>query len=261
MTMRVGISWLAPMLFGLGATLMAMVAELGSPAWIKPRPRPVLALPQDPVPTLDLDRLAALTGVASKSRESNVPVATQPTSLHLRARGTMMGQFVDWVAIEDLDTGKMRSYAVGDEVQSATIVAITRTLVTLRELNKTTYLEVSSLGRVAVTPPRPPLEVSKGRFEISRQEVVHELSDLDAIATTARVVPSTHGFKIFAIRAGSLVSRLGIQNGDKLTKVNGVALDSVDAVLNQMTRLSMATHIELELERDGAPLTQTYELR
>lgn len=260
MTLRVGISWLAPMLFGLGATLLAMVAELGSPPWIKPKPR--LALPQDPVPSLDLERLSALTGLAARSERAPTPAATEPTRLHLRVRGTLLGPFIDWAAIEDLDTGKMQSYAVGDVVQGATILAINRSLITLRENGHATYLEVSGLGRVVATPPPPTtLQVSKGRFEVSRKEIARYLSDLGTLASEARVFPSTEGFKVFAIRPGSMIARLGVQNGDKLTKVNGIALNNAEAVLDAYSRLQSASHFEIQLERDGALVTQTYELQ
>ncbi|MFT3838492.1 MAG: hypothetical protein QM723_16055 [Myxococcaceae bacterium] len=259
MTLRVGISWLAPMLFGLGATLLAMVVELGSPAWIKPKPR--LALPQDPVPSLDPERLSALTGLAARRERASTPVATEPTRLHLRARGTLLGPFIDWAAIQDLDTGKMQSYAVGDVVQGATILAINRSLITLRENGHATYLEVSGLGRVVATPPPPPREVTPGHFSIARQEVERQLGNLAELAPTVRAMPTPHGMKLFAIRPGSLPAQLGVQNGDTITKVNGIALDHADGLLEAYTRLRSSSHFEIQIERDGAPVTQTYDLQ
>ncbi len=259
MTLRVGISWLAPVLFGLGAVLLAMVVELGSPPWIKPRVK--RALPQDPVPVLDPSRLSALTRVSRSGQPSSRAGAHQPSSLHLRARGTLLGPCVDWAAIEDLDTGKMQSYAVGDVVKGARIEEISRSLITLSENGQSSYLEVSGLGRVVATPPPPAQEVSPGHFSISRREVEQALTDLPALAPTVRVLPTARGMKFFAVRPGSFAAELGIQNGDTLTRVNGIALENADAVLDAYARLRSASHVELQLERDGAPVTQIYEVQ
>ena len=81
-----------------------------------------------------------------------------------------------------------------------------------------------------------------------------------AIAKSARIVPAMkngqpEGFKLYAIRVGSLWARIGLANGDTLRTINGFALDSADKALEVYTKLREATSFELELVRRGAPLT------
>lgn len=64
----------------------------------------------------------------------------------------------------------------------------------------------------------------------------------------------TQGFKLYAIRPGSLFSLFGFQNGDAITSVNGRALDSVDASLAAYEQLRRETEFRVTLERRGQPV-------
>lgn len=85
----------------------------------------------------------------------------------------------------------------------------------------------------------------------------------------ARVLPSTRdgevvGFKLYAIRHGSIPYLLGIKNGDLITRINGRALTSADAVMElwqQLEELGAVEVIELALERRGQPTRLRVELR
>ncbi len=79
------------------------------------------------------------------------------------------------------------------------------------------------------------------------------------VFTSGRVVPSGQGgFKVFAIRPGSVLEQLGIENGDRVTRVNGRALDSPDAVLEVAYGLRNSDHFEVELERRGQLMRLRY---
>lgn len=72
----------------------------------------------------------------------------------------------------------------------------------------------------------------------------------------ARIVPSfkngeANGFKLFAIRPNSLYSKLGIQNGDIIHKINGFAINSPDKALEIYQKLKSARSIDIELTRRG----------
>jgi hypothetical protein len=78
----------------------------------------------------------------------------------------------------------------------------------------------------------------------------------------ARVVPAMkdgkpEGFKLYAIRPGSLYYRIGLANGDTVQSINGHRLDSVDKTLEVYTQLRDAKRLELGLVRRGKPLTLT----
>ena len=85
-------------------------------------------------------------------------------------------------------------------------------------------------------------------------------------AKGARVVPAVKngqpdGFKLYAIRAGSLYARIGLENGDQLRSINGLALDSADKALDLYTKVRDATKLEIQLLRRGKPTTITIDIK
>lgn len=66
------------------------------------------------------------------------------------------------------------------------------------------------------------------------------------------------GVTLSGIRAGSLLSKLGLRNGDTLRTLNGFDLSSPDAALSAYTKLRSAHLLSLSLLRQGNALTQEY---
>lgn len=85
------------------------------------------------------------------------------------------------------------------------------------------------------------------------------LRDPASIATQARVMPSVRdgevrGFKLYAIRPGSLPWDLGLKNGDLLRSVNGLPLAGMDQAMAAYAKLRRSDTIVLEIERKGETL-------
>jgi type II secretory pathway component PulC len=92
------------------------------------------------------------------------------------------------------------------------------------------------------------------------------LSDNTTLMTQARIVPNikdgrAHGFKLFAIRPGSVYARLGIVNGDTVLALNGHDMSSPEKALEVYSKLRTAKELVVELDRKGSPLTIHYEVR
>ena len=68
------------------------------------------------------------------------------------------------------------------------------------------------------------------------------------------------GFKLFSIRPGSLYSKIGIQNGDIVQRINGYEMNSPDKALEIYQKLRDANRIEVELERRGETVRKTYSI-
>jgi membrane-associated protease RseP (regulator of RpoE activity) len=86
---------------------------------------------------------------------------------------------------------------------------------------------------------------------------------LSAPSTSARLAPnlliaprprehSADGFRIWAVRPGSLPARLGLKNGDTIRAINGIPLRSPDSVQSAYARLRSASYVTVNLERQGA---------
>jgi general secretion pathway protein C len=132
-----------------------------------------------------------------------------------------------------------------------------------------------NLAYAPVPPPsggRPPAkitegvrQVSEGRYEIERSVIDSTLSNLNTIATQARIVPSfkngvANGFKLFSIQPGSLYASIGIENGDVIQRVNGYEINSPEKALELYQKLRESSHVTIDLERGGQTIRKEYNV-
>lgn len=104
---------------------------------------------------------------------------------------------------------------------------------------------------------------SETSYSVTQEEVDKALSNLSSLATQARIVPAFEGgepvgFKLFSIRPNSLYSKIGIQNGDVITRINGYEINSPDKALEVYQKLKDSKSINVDLKRRGKPLTLEY---
>ena len=129
-------------------------------------------------------------------------------------------------------------------------------------------------GRPAVDAVPPPVpepgltdaELDAGIKKSGPNQVTVKRALLDkflanpmAIAKGARVIPAMKdgkpvGFKLYAIRKGSVFERLGFANGDALLAINGMELTSADKALEVYTKVRDAKALTIDIERRGKPL-------
>jgi hypothetical protein len=100
----------------------------------------------------------------------------------------------------------------------------------------------------------------KLRCAMRRALVERVLANNVYLASSARIVPSIkdgrpNGFKLFAVRKGTLYDRLGFQHGDTIKTVNRMAMDNPDRALEAYSKLREAKRLTIELERRGQPIT------
>jgi S1-C subfamily serine protease len=102
-------------------------------------------------------------------------------------------------------------------------------------------------------------------FELSRARIEALLDDPATLSRSARVVPSikegkANGFKLYAIRLGSLWDACGFQNGDTIRRVNGMDLSSPDKALEMYQKIKNAETITVELTRRGVDRVHIYRI-
>src|SRR5919106_607820 len=277
-------------------TAASMASDLvGLALWRVPdRPSvPHRTAPPRAVPILESKRLASLTGLPLPGARQEPPPrpydpALEPvrTTLPVRLLGTLVAHRPDFslASIEDLRARDWASYGVGQSLGSAQVLAIEPSRVLLLVDGRREFLEPSPAPPRPSPPPMnvprqgraangatPPLgtgirALSADRYDVPRDEVARVLSNLNALAMKARIVPAFRdgkavGFKVFSIRPNSLYSRIGIQNGDVIRRLNGLDINSPEKALEAYARLKDATRIDLELERRGQPVRKTYYVR
>jgi general secretion pathway protein C len=206
----------------------------------------------------------------------------QPSDLRAALVGTVVASDKKWsmAMITDLTSSETDVYRIHDQLMDeARLVAILSRKVVINRNGVNEYLELQEKanpkrpGRRTTSPHhRPESSLGKGikktgkdSWTIDRGEIDKTLSNLNNIAMQARIVPSfkngqANGFKLFAIRPGSVYSKLGIQNGDIIHKINGFAMNSPDKALEIYQKLKSASSVDIEVTRRGQSKKLSYKI-
>jgi general secretion pathway protein C len=153
----------------------------------------------------------------------------------------------------------------------AKVIAIARQLLKLRypDGSEQIILPPEIPGEESVNVPaatRPAIRGSSDtRFAITRAEVEKARSNLGELMKQARMEPhvvngKTDGFEVKMIRPNTIFTALGLQVGDIVKEVNGLALDSPEKALQIFQQLREAQHIVVAIVRNNAPLSLEYNL-
>ena len=216
------------------------------------------------------------------------PKNCQPSDM----RANLLATFVatgtgDSVAVlQDTSTKDTHAIREGEKyLEEAEVVLVDWREVTLRRNGRCEILSleeqkavVSDKPTPVETRPRPTgkkpkhdfgknvKKVSENSFEIPKGDVDEVLSNLNALATQARIVPSfsngkSDGFKLFSIRPGSLYAKIGIKNGDVIQRINGFDMNSPEKALEIYGKLKDANNISVDLKRRGKSQTLSYRIR
>jgi len=291
--------WAVNLLFILlAAWIAASTVNVFVETAIRPAPVPGTRAPRRLAPvetqvsTLDLETLARLTGlkvpdeptvVEPGSGESVDPNAAPVRSgLSVKLLGTLVAGDPKWsfASIQNMGNQKSTTYMVGDRVEGAEVLEIERARVIVANNGRREFIDGSAgEGAPAYTPPTPvaaaPGKQSFGNgikstgdneYEVPRAEIDRTLSNLNDVAMQARIVPAfkdgqAQGFKLFSIRPDSIYSKIGVQNGDVIKRINGFDMNSPEKALEVYSKLKESSRIEIDIERNGAPVKKTYNVR
>ncbi len=208
--------------------------------------------------------------------DSQEPVKT---GLRLRLVGTMVANRAEWsmANIEDVTSHDVVVYMVGDKIQTAEVTDIERLRVIIKNNGRKEYIDMEAgtgdvHPAVAVAAPAAAptgtgiRAVSDDNYEVPKDEINKALGNLNDIAMQARIVPAfkdgvATGFKLFSIRPDSLYTKIGIQNGDVIKRINGFDINSPDKALEVYSKLKESNRIEIEIDRNGANVRKTYNVR
>jgi general secretion pathway protein C len=219
------------------------------------------------------------------------------TSLHAKLQGETLSNDPLWsrAFIEDTQAHSFDNYMVDDRIQGARVLNITddcgslvksladseepkpcvlvlnaghREYIDDKEGNGPVLSSIVAPPPVAVAPDNgnPVKAIGENEYDIPKSEVDKTLSNLNDVAMQARIVPAfkdgqATGFKLFSIRPDSIYSKLGIQNGDVIRRINGFDINSPDKALEAYSKLRDSSHIEIEVERNGSIVRKNYNVR
>lgn len=199
-----------------------------------------------------------------------------------------------YALIEDLSAQRRHLYRIGDTVQGAKILEISRNRVVLdnhghrEELLTHPDVESTSPPSEAAPEPaiQPPPETIEARNQadveetsatdihqlgdnewwISRDELSKQFENLHRLLREARLIPhfrenQATGFMVTQLAAKSFLEQIGLRNGDILTAINGLKLHNLEEALQAYQALQGESVLQLEIERNWRKETFTYEIR
>jgi type II secretion system protein C len=263
-----------------------VVTQIGSEAL---EPGPIIASPsrvEQPAdnraaaPSVILERNlfgAQLTGDAQIADGQVVDEPLAATKLPLRLLGTAAASVEERsrAAIEDEKTHKHMIVAVGDRLEGHIRVRVTgieRARVILDNAGRPEELLLHDDGTERAAPARKrPSRQARRKPARDRQESLNDrlkaLSGDDGqgisrILSSARIVPhyedgKMQGMKVDAIKANSIFERIGFQNGDIITEVNGIVIDRLEATSAIFDEFTKADLIETTIRRGNEALTMS----
>lgn len=107
--------------------------------------------------------------------------------------------------------------------------------------------------------------VVPGVMAFPRRDVDRWLQTGPALLRNTRIVPFFRGgrvvgVRVYGVRRGEGLARLGIADGDLIQRVNGLDIASPDRCLEAYARLRQSDEVVVDLERRGRRLTLRYVL-
>ena len=202
------------------------------------------------------------------------------TDLNVKLWGTAItaNPTQSYAIIEDLAARRQALYRVGDSIlDAATLARVEWNRVVLERNGDEEVLELASargpatsatgaLGAVGAAAGERIRKTGDDKFVIDRRELEKTVANLNEVFTQARAVPyfqdgKTVGFRVFAIKPGSVFEKIGLQNGDIINRVNGVEINDPTKAISLFTELQNEGHIALDLQRNNATKSFSYEIR
>lgn len=107
---------------------------------------------------------------------------------------------------------------------------------------------------------------SGGSGVIDQRALNAALDNIGQAMTDARMLPSVkdgkvEGFRVSEVKPQGVFAAVGLKNGDVLAKINDFPVDSPEKAIQSFMTLKGQNRIKLDLIRDGAPTTMTYDIR
>jgi general secretion pathway protein C len=191
--------------------------------------------------------------------------------------------------LRDTESKFVGPFKSGEKVKGATITGIDETRVHLDNSGKPEYvdlLEVEGAAQAAApapaaTPTPTPAgggdalsqELDRGikktgehTYEIQRGTLEAVLGNMSLLSRSARIVPEIRdgkaaGFRLYSVRPDGPFAKIGMQNGDVISAINGLEITSPEKALEVYAKLKSASHLSVGLERNGQRITKDYGIR
>ncbi len=205
---------------------------------------------------LDEGRLSRALGTPMRPKSLAAPTRPMP----LKLLGTLDDHAA---AMIETTSGQCRTLRIGDRWNDIELVGVGHGRVTVR---RDGAIEEVGIG-VTLTPPpassRIPIAITPrgAALSMQRSELERQLPELVARALQGgQIIPAFQGstmigFRLLAVRPGSLYEELGLKTGDVFETVNGASLADPSIALSLLPRLREQKQVALTVNRGGQRLS------
>lgn len=266
----------------------ALAARLVPPHEVE-LPPPPAPLVQEPVKPATHYALIHKRDIFNSVKPTPAPVAAaEPaavTQLKLKLWGTaVFDSGSSFSIIEDLGARKQGVYGINATVPgNATVKAIEWDRVILVHNGRDEVLELEKptatggarpgAGAMVRAPAAPGAgtgagiqQMAENEFVVPRAEVDSALENMSQLFTQIRAVPhfeggQSVGFRLFAIRRGSLFDRIGLKNGDIIRSINGNEMNDPSKAVALLQELRDASNLDVDITRNQQPQKLTYSFQ
>lgn len=238
-----------------------------------PGPGAVDALPasRHAQPTLrepEMERLLGyqsfFAGVTATKAAPGPPPVARATFIGAHLRGTVVGEQGERYAILVLRRGAGHEdvFQVGDEVApGVTVERVARGEVVLSGPAGKQVLALEQWG------DRPTsLERQTVQRVVARSALEAQKRDLNALARSVDLRPSHqqgqgNGLEVARLQPGSLLMQAGLSQGDVIRAINGRPVSSMEDLVSLYGQLEGVSDIQVDVLREGAPLSLQLAIR
>lgn len=242
--------------------------------------------PPPPKPSLSTYAIIStrdiFNSVKAATSSGDTTLATTANIANLKLLGTATGLEDRAFAIfEDQTTRGQLLYREGEAISPGVqLIQVGWDRVTIdREGQRETLILPRESSPSVPSPPVTPIstptsdskdgvrQVGPDTFHIDRREVDHAVSHLSDLFTQVRAVPytsqggTTQGFRLSAIKADSLIERIGLKNGDIVQRVNGVEITDPSTAFTLLQDMQGRSQIRVDVLRNHQATTLSYEIR
>jgi general secretion pathway protein C len=220
---------------------------------------------------------------AAEPEKTALPIAILAIMYAPPARGSLVSSRWSIAVLRDTEYKISGPYAVGDFVHGAKVIAIEESRIYFDNAGKTEYLDLIDKPvppKPAVTEPSAaggtdPLSIemdrgikklNENKYEIQRSTLESVLGNMSLLSRSARIVPEMRdgkaaGFRLYSVKSDGPFAKIGMQNGDIISSINGMEITSPEKALEVYSKLKSASHLSLGMERNGQKVTKDYSIR
>jgi general secretion pathway protein C len=223
-------------------------------------------------PTLALDRVFGLGRAPVAAPGPAGPTVGPASPLRLALAAPAVGQDARWnrALIRNLAQQTLWVVVEGDRRDGVTVVSILGEEVVVEVDGRLESLALFAppAGAVAIAAPGAPAvaAVAAGSPAVLTPQARDQLlGSFAQLATQVRLAPAladgVMAMRVVSLQPGSPLTQLGLQAGDVVKRIDGVATSDLEGMLGVLQRARTATRLQAEVSRGGQPVTLGLEVR